>query len=193
VNLWNTYSFFNEDTKMVGPTLPWSGQEIASQGSLYCAAAGLPKGSKIMLVGESQAFYFPTGAVYATAFDPNPLATAIDASKGDPPELLRRLRAAGVTHIWVNWPEIWRLAATYGFPPQLTSGLWPAAQAGRPPRIDALDPARMPGLKSENFYRGAGGAITTQPARPAMAAPARWEPFDFPPGWPMMTLYAIDK
>jgi hypothetical protein len=51
----------------------------------------------------------------------------------------------------------------------------------------------MPGLKSENFYRGAGGAITTQPARPAMAAPARWEPFDFPPGWPMMTLYAIDK
>jgi hypothetical protein len=60
--------------------------------------------------------------------------------------------------------------------------------------IDALDPAKMPGLKIENFYRDASGAITTQPAAPALAPPpAHWKPFDFPRGWPVMTLYATGK
>jgi hypothetical protein len=193
VNLWSTYSFFRTDTGAIA-TLPWSGREIASQQSPYSIAAGLPKGSKIMLVGEARAFYFPPGIVYATAFDPNPLAVAINASKGDPQELLRRLRAAGVTHIWVNWAEMWRLAATYGLPPQLAGGLWPAAQAGQLPRIDALDGAKLPALKIEHFYRDPTGQLTTQPAAgTTVSAPTRWDPFAFPHGWPVITLYTIPK
>ena len=192
MNLWSTCSFFKKDTGTLA-TLPWTGQEIAGEQSPYSIAAGLPKGAKIMLVGESRAFYFPPGTIYATAFDPNPLAADIDAAKGDPQELLRRLRAAGVTHILVNWAEVWRLAATYGFPPQLTSGLWPAAQAGEPPRIEAMDGAKMPALKIEHFYRDADGDLTTRPAGTAVAAPPYWKPFDFPHGWPIITLYTLPE
>ena len=70
---------------------------------------------RIMLVGEVPAFYFPPGTVYATAFDSHPLAELLARRLG-PDETVRRLRAMGVTHVWVNWSEMYRLRQTYGYP-----------------------------------------------------------------------------
>lgn len=71
----------------------------------YAAAewvnANLPPKAKVLLLGESRAYYLERDFIAATVFDHNPFWTAAAAAK-DPAELRERLRALGVTHILLS-------------------------------------------------------------------------------------------
>jgi hypothetical protein len=124
VATWNlacVWDVFKTDTNMqaVGPIGPISGNDIARGAHPYKLAAGLPKGSRIMLIGEAKAFYFPQGTICALVFDPHPLEQLIDQGLSAR-QILDSLKAMGVTHLWVDWGEIKRLSDTYGFPAPLS-------------------------------------------------------------------------
>jgi hypothetical protein len=89
-------------------------------------AWGLPASSRLLLVGDSAAFYYPDGTAYATVFGEHPLQGMLSRA-GSPAEVAGGLRRAGLTHVLVDWREIDRLRYSYG---------WPAV----------LDPDRLEGL-----------------------------------------------
>jgi len=76
--------------------------------------AQLTPGSRLLMVGDAMAFNYPRGTLYATAWEAD-LLVRITQETTDPREIVRRLRAAGVTHLLVNWSEIDRLQRTYGW------------------------------------------------------------------------------
>lgn len=83
--------------------------------------------TKVLLVGEAQPFdaRFPT--LYNTVFDDNLIRDFVHGSAAkkssatqpelQPDKILRRLRAAGVTHVLVNWSQIlrYRMPGSYGY------------------------------------------------------------------------------
>lgn len=81
----------------------------------------LPDDSKVMVVGNNQSlFYIDRDMVYASAFDASPITAMLGVSQA-PDELARRLRADGVTHLWLGYSELDRLHATYGFDASVTT------------------------------------------------------------------------
>lgn len=88
---------------------------------------GLPSSSKVMVVGNNQSlFYVGRPMVYASAFDASPITAMLrlaERATDRPPgeDLARRLRADGVTHLWLGYSELDRLHATYGFDAGVTS------------------------------------------------------------------------
>ena len=79
------------------------------------AVNDLPPGSRVMVVGDNQSlFYARPELVYASAFDRSPI-TSILRDTREPAAVARRLRDAGVTHLWLGYSELDRLHATYGF------------------------------------------------------------------------------
>jgi 4-amino-4-deoxy-L-arabinose transferase-like glycosyltransferase len=74
----------------------------------------LPASAKVLYVGEGRVFYAKTPPVWCTAFDRHPLAKVLrmptDASK-----MYAGLRAAGVTHVYVNFSEWRRLRENYNY------------------------------------------------------------------------------
>jgi hypothetical protein len=97
----------------------------------------LPPDSRVLLIGEARAFYYPPGTLYATPFDAQVLLDVL-AGEASPAEQLRRMRQAGVTHILVNWREIRRLALTYGYPEPLSTDALLTAAPGQEPRLGIL-------------------------------------------------------
>ncbi len=112
--------------------------------------ATLPPGSKVLLVGQAAAFYLGHPAVYATVFDPEPFTLL--ARDRTPSEIAAELSRLGITHVYVDWPEIarYRSPGNYGFSPFVT-----------PDRLDALassgvlSPLPPPGL-GRSLYRVVG-------------------------------------
>ncbi len=105
--------------RMLGPTNGWPARAIAeSQLGLY----GLDANARLMLIGETRTFYFPAGAVYATAYNTHPLEAMLNEGLA-PQAILTRLQEMGVTHIWVNWAAIYSLANSCGYPASLSEGV----------------------------------------------------------------------
>ena len=105
----------------------------------------LPPDATVLFVGESRTFYCRRRAIAATVFDRHPIDRIIDRALAArppaaptrdagrplaaaapapaptrlPPDVLPRirdgLRQLGVTHLYVNWPEVDRLNASYAF------------------------------------------------------------------------------
>jgi 4-amino-4-deoxy-L-arabinose transferase-like glycosyltransferase len=85
----------------------------------------LPRDAKVLCVGEAAVLYARRPVVYNTVFDRSifeewfagePGASAT----GDRPlrpadEIRERLKAAGITHVYVNWQEVLRYRRTYGY------------------------------------------------------------------------------
>lgn len=157
------------------------GQTLARELPPFAYANALPKGSRLLLIGEARGFYFPPNTVYATAFDKHPLERLID--HGIPPdEILRELRGRGITHIYVAWPEVLRLAHTYGYPAPLSADAVRRSQASQPPGLGILDRLGEHGLKLHSHI-----LQTPQRDMPTTAATT------LPAGqWPMATIYAIE-
>ena len=146
----------------------------------------LPDNTKFLLVGEARGFYFPPNTVYATAFDPHPLAKMVSAGL-TPRQIASKLRGRGITHMFVNWAEIWRLAATYGYPASLSAELYERRQKGRRPGLKVLDDLTDHGLR---LLRDIGQyQPTTQPANQTKD----WLPFEFPPNWPIISIYEFRR
>lgn len=77
--------------------------------------------TKTYLVADNQSLlYIRRPIVYHTPFDPSPLGEMIRAADGEPGEVNRRLRDRGITHVWINWSELERLHATYGYDAAVT-------------------------------------------------------------------------
>lgn len=77
----------------------------------------LPSDARVMLVADNTALlYIDRPIVYHTPFDSSPLG----AMMRDGGDVARRLRDAGVTHLWIGWSELRRLHGTYGFDPDVT-------------------------------------------------------------------------
>ncbi len=174
--------------------------------------------AKILLVGEAREFYYPPGTVYATVFDRQPLEVMIDQHM-TPAEMRKSLRAMGVTHLLVQWHEIWRLAGTYGFPASLSAELYDRWQQGLPPSLAVLRGLEGEGMTVvAHVKRGAevNPASTSAPATgpatlpaeaaeqtairwpttwptSAPAATARWIPSSPPHWWPVFTVYALPE
>jgi len=72
---------------------------------------------RVLLIGDAQVFDLEMPILYATCFDDLPLATL---AAGQPPaQVHAELLARGISHVYVNWPEIarYRQPGNYGFSP----------------------------------------------------------------------------
>ncbi len=74
----------------------------------------LPPTATVLYVGEARTFYARQRVLWSTAFDRH-LLDSLDRPPADPGQLLRDLRARGVTHVYVNFPEWQRLRTNYGY------------------------------------------------------------------------------
>jgi hypothetical protein len=78
----------------------------------------LPPDARLLLIGEARPFYLAHAADYHTVFNHHPLAEI--AETGSPLEIINWLRETRYTHLLVNWAEVQRLRATYGFSEAIT-------------------------------------------------------------------------
>ena len=74
----------------------------------------LPITAKVLYVGEARAYYADQPVVWSTAFDQHPL-TALSQRAKTGAELLAALRAQGIAYVYVNYPELKRLAYGYDY------------------------------------------------------------------------------
>jgi 4-amino-4-deoxy-L-arabinose transferase-like glycosyltransferase len=74
----------------------------------------LPKDAKVLYVGEARAYYAKQSVIWSTAFDRQPLEK-MSQEAGTAEELLTALRAAGITHVYVNFSELERLQKGYDY------------------------------------------------------------------------------
>ena len=78
----------------------------------------VPDGARVLLVGEARAFYFGRSVDYHIVFNRNPFAEVVRGAD-DVGEIIRWLRESGYDYVLVNWSEVERLSATYGFAPEI--------------------------------------------------------------------------
>ncbi len=84
----------------------------------------LPADAKVLLLGESRAYYFKKEVDYTVVFNRSPFVEAIRRAENDL-AIADWLHENGYTHILVHWGEIRRLArSTYGFPAQINHALF---------------------------------------------------------------------
>ncbi len=126
----NAYSVFFSQTILNLP--PW--QLVDSLATPGTAAAALddtsigfhpinqlaPNARVLMVADNGRLLYLQRPFLYASAFDENPLGAVIRNQGGDPLRVTATLKGLGLTHIWINWSELHRLATTYGYDPALT-------------------------------------------------------------------------
>lgn len=74
--------------------------------------AELPPDSRVLFVGESRGYYCGRKFAASSVYDENPLVRAAGEA-ATPEELQARLRAAGITHIFLNLGEAMRVGETY--------------------------------------------------------------------------------
>ena len=176
VNLLVCGMWYKFSTQQVPPAHGLGGSYVAENIWPWNEAHQLPGDSRIMLIGEAKGFYFPEGTVYATAFDAHPLAEMVKAGLGTD-EILDRLRDRGITHIWVSWPEMWRLAGTYGYPPELVGDSYHRRLAGGPIGTDTFDLLGLEVVKHLHI--------------PAASPQVSTQPVDSPKTWPVVTIYKL--
>ena len=166
------------------------GRQIAAQ---LLRAAELDDNARIMLVGNTGAFYFPDNTVYATAFDSQPLAQWVRQGLS-PEQMLRKLHDMGVTHVWVAWPQVWYLSQTIGFDGELAGGLWTQAEQGQRPGIECLAQLERLGVVVAMEVDRFGSTPATQPTSAPTTQPTSAPvagPRAFPADWPAITIYAM--
>jgi hypothetical protein len=194
VNLVTAFNMLAEATRQ--PTLRYCpGDQIAQANAQWI---GLPGNSKVVLLGDSEAFYLPSNAVYATVFDcdgtrPVPLGKT-------PQETLRNLRKLDVTHLLINWDEMARLGKTYGFPAEYMGDLLDRRQNGGLIGLPCLDNLGL--VLVRHIGPPVASAAASQPASTTSPATAPADPTEFHGDhfrWssdhshvsPMMSLYRL--
>lgn len=74
----------------------------------------LPRTAKVLYVGEARVYYAAHPVLWSTALDQHPL-TALSRDANTAKDLLARLRAQGVTDVYVNLSELERLRKGYHY------------------------------------------------------------------------------
>jgi hypothetical protein len=120
-------------------------------------AGGKP--GKVLLVGTATPLWMKTPAVYATAFDVQPLGEALRT--GGAKGAVSWMRQEGIRYVWIDTEEIERLEKSYGYDPAITPTL-PGELAGA-----GLRDAGVPGLPpSVRLLLVPWGAVPTSAAGP---------------------------
>ena len=144
--------------------------------------------TEFMLVGEARTLYLPTNVRYSTAFNEEVFTRTVGSPR-DPSRVGRRLDAANVSEVFVNWFEVGRLRESYaltdhqgrshpGFPDVSPTDFQRLAREGvvRPAYVDYLASGstaeerrawfafpkakgRLPGLTSEDMAALPDGQI----------------------------------
>lgn len=101
-----------------------------------------PDDAYVWIVGQADVFYVDRACHYTVVFNRDPWVELAEngASAG---ECVDWLRSRNVTHVVFSWAEIQRLAATYGFSPQVTPE-WVT-------RLRAAGLSRVPGVQRPNY------------------------------------------
>jgi hypothetical protein len=113
----------------------------------------LPPGSRLYLLGESTPLYYTVPTIYATTYDRSVLADAMGGAPGKPDSWTAALRAAGATHVMVDFGELERLKRSGFLDPRLNLDAisawlqfdtrvlhaWPAGGAGGPVRAALVE------------------------------------------------------
>jgi hypothetical protein len=109
---------------------------------------GIGPDHRLLMVGDAQAFFRPPDTIYATVFD---AGRVVELLEGGVPALRER----GVTHVLVNWAELRRLSATYGYPEPIGPGVYTWRGGADPPELPLLDRLKAQGLRLHEHYRAA--------------------------------------
>lgn len=90
----------------------------------------VPRGAKVLCVGEAQVFDARVPLVYNTVFDNSIFRQWFAQQQPDLPEkelplksgaaIREKLAAEGITHVLVNWSEVLRYRTSYGYTPFVT-------------------------------------------------------------------------
>ncbi len=124
VNFTEVYKLFYRHTHSpAGQPIAWYGQDqvfLDNQLNKH-----LPVDAKVMLVGEARAFYYNRPTVYWTVFNNNGF---VNAAKAGPQQAGDFIYRNGITHIYIDWPEVRRLQRTYDFDPCITPALFARLQ-----------------------------------------------------------------
>jgi hypothetical protein len=115
------------------------------------AVGELPAGSETLLLGTADPFWLPESVRYATVFARHPLL-ALAEETPDAAALAARLRALGVTHLAIHWPELARLHATHSRAFALSSG---AQERIRTLLARDARPLSVPGIQAWRIDRAA--------------------------------------
>ncbi len=83
----------------------------------------LPAGARVLMVADARSFYVRPACDYSVVFSPDRLAALVRRTP-DAAVVLERLRERRYTHVYVDWAEMDRLRATYGFWPEITEELF---------------------------------------------------------------------
>ena len=93
----------------------------ATAGTTYCHQIverinQLPEDSTVLFLGEARTLYCRRRVLASSVFDRGPLERVLADGRGEPGKRVRDgLRKLGVTHLYVNWQELGRLASTYSY------------------------------------------------------------------------------
>ncbi|HET6424462.1 MAG TPA: hypothetical protein VFG20_12310, partial [Planctomycetaceae bacterium] len=158
--------------RIVGPEIAWINEAVAH--------GDLPAETKVLFVGEAEVFPAQFDYAYNTVFDRSLFEEwcgepvdmpAKDRPLRSPADIRATLANQGITHIYVNWGEIWRYRQSYGytdfvhparFQALIESGVldrpvsW-ADGLGRRPAQDSTDDAALRAWAPELFVRTAKG------------------------------------
>lgn len=119
----------------------------------------LPSNAKLYLLGGSLPFYMQVPVVYHVAWEKSPLGEAMRRSPGNPDAWLADLRAAGITHVLVDFGELARLTASNYSDPLVTPK---AVGEFLGPRCQVLRTWGEPNAPRQVLF-------TLQPGRPGLA------------------------
>ncbi len=89
----------------------------------FTAAAALPADARVLFVGEPRGLGFPRRFVAPSQHDVSPLRGLL-RDGASPAQVCERLRAAGFTHLLVNWGELARLERGYPVAPWADVSSW---------------------------------------------------------------------
>lgn len=166
--LWGAEPFawsrrFNGPWGFQGRTLAELNRQVGSPESRL---ESLPDGARVLMVADVRPLMFPTGVTYSTVWEPGLLAR-LARETDDPREIIRRLRDAGITHVWVHWAEIGRLRRTYGWWEVVDEELFRRLQAAGMRPVRTLPPDAPPA-----FFMPDGRPVVQLFALPESAAAA---------------------
>jgi hypothetical protein len=96
----------------------------------------LPEGSKVLCLGDAQTFYLDRTPAYSVVFNRSLLEEVMARAGGDAALAVQLLAAHGITHIYVNAPEWFRLDASYALARAGPDGRWQYAKLDARTRED---------------------------------------------------------
>lgn len=141
LNLGLAIHHYRNLTHFLPPIFGIPAETLIEADPVWSLATTFPANSRILLLGDSKAFYYPPNTLYATVFDVNPLIELIQGVQRGTltlTEAQNRLDELGVTHVIADWQEMYRLANSYGFPDPLGQLVWDARRSGQTPRPEIL-------------------------------------------------------